>query len=121
VTAAAPGALPPLYSAGQVAKALGCSAWWVKEQARRRRVPFTLVGGSYRFTEEHFAEIISVFEERPAGSPPAPAGPARPSQPRAAPPAAARAPARLTARTPRRARNSAAAGAGTEQPGSARR
>ena len=54
-----------LHSPVEVAKALGCSEWWVKEQARRRRIPFTWIGGSYRFTAEHVREIIRVFEVRP--------------------------------------------------------
>ncbi len=57
--------LPPLYRAAAVAEALGCSEWWVKEQARRGRIPFIRTGGGYRFTAEHYAEIIRVFEERP--------------------------------------------------------
>lgn len=58
-------ALPHLYRPSEVAEALGCSEWWVKEQARRRRIPFTRVGGSYRFTAAHFVELVAVFEERP--------------------------------------------------------
>jgi excisionase family DNA binding protein len=58
--------LPPrLLAPREVARALGCSEWWVKEQARRRRIPFTKVGGAYRFTPEHLTEIIGIFEHRP--------------------------------------------------------
>jgi len=57
--------LPQLHSAADVAQALGCSEWWVKEQARRGRIPFTKPGGSYRFTVEHFVEIMRIFESRP--------------------------------------------------------
>ncbi|NJP75727.1 helix-turn-helix domain-containing protein [Streptomyces sp. AA8] len=57
--------LPRLFTPADVAEAIGCSAWWVKEQARQHRVPFTRLGGAYRFTAEHFAEIIRLFEERP--------------------------------------------------------
>ncbi|MEV6671087.1 helix-turn-helix domain-containing protein [Streptomyces sp. NPDC051162] len=60
--------LPHLYRPCEIAEALGCSEWWVKEQARQRRIPFTRVGGAYRFTVEHFAEIIRAFEERPLQS-----------------------------------------------------
>ena len=45
---------------------LRCSEWWVKEQARRRRIPFSWIGGSYLFTAEHVAEIVRLFEVRPA-------------------------------------------------------
>lgn len=53
------------YRPAEVADRLGCSAWWVKEQARRRRVPYCWIGGSYRFTEEHVAEIARICERRP--------------------------------------------------------
>ncbi|QKW07378.1 helix-turn-helix domain-containing protein [Streptomyces sp. NA04227] len=57
--------LPQLFRPAEVAEALGCSEWWVKEQARQRRIPFTRAGGAYRFTAEHYAEIVLVFEELP--------------------------------------------------------
>ncbi|MBT2507071.1 helix-turn-helix domain-containing protein [Streptomyces sp. ISL-98] len=60
--------LPHLFRPSEIAEALGCSEWWVKEQARQRRIPFTRPGGAYRFTSEHFAEIVRVFEERPLRS-----------------------------------------------------
>lgn len=58
-------ATPDVLTAADIAKSLGCSEWWVKEQARRRRVPFLMIGGSYRFTREHLDEIIRFFEFRP--------------------------------------------------------
>ena len=48
-------ALPRLYLPEEVAAVLGCSAWWVKDRARRRLIPFTRVGRAYRFTGEHLA------------------------------------------------------------------
>ncbi|MFI5703653.1 helix-turn-helix domain-containing protein [Streptomyces xanthochromogenes] len=57
--------LPHLFRPAEVATALGCSEWWLKEQARQSRIPFTRLGGAYRFTEDHVAEIIRLFEERP--------------------------------------------------------
>jgi hypothetical protein len=44
---------------------LRCSEWWVKEQARRRRIPYSWIGGSYLFTNEHVAEIVRLFEVQP--------------------------------------------------------
>ncbi|WSG81874.1 helix-turn-helix domain-containing protein [Streptomyces sp. NBC_01727] len=58
--------LPPSYSASEVAASLGCSEWWVKEQARRRRIPFMRSGGGYRFTSDHVREIFHILEERPS-------------------------------------------------------
>ncbi|MFZ3499309.1 DNA-binding protein [Streptomyces sp. 5.8] len=60
--------LPRLFGPDEIATALGCSAWWVRDRARRRLIPFTYVGGAYRFTSDHLAEIISLHEERPAGA-----------------------------------------------------
>jgi excisionase family DNA binding protein len=57
--------LPPTYSPAEVAEALDCSEWWVKEQARRRRIPFIRSGSGYRFTRAHVEEIFHIFEERP--------------------------------------------------------
>ena len=53
------------YRPAEVARLLRCSEWWVKEQARRRRIPYSWIGGSYRFTDDHIAEIIRLFEVRP--------------------------------------------------------
>ncbi len=59
------------YRAAEVARMLRCSEWWVKEQARRRRIPFSWIGGSYLFTDEHVAAIVRLFEVQPveAGTP----------------------------------------------------
>ncbi|MEO3839893.1 helix-turn-helix domain-containing protein [Streptomyces sp. B22F1] len=94
--------LPHLFRPEEVAKALGCSEWWVKEQARRRRIPFTRAGGAYRFTADHFAEIVRAFEERPVRTAePAPADRGASARPRRPPESAE--PVRLRARRPRRA------------------
>lgn len=73
----------------------------MKEQAR---IPFSKLGGSYRFTAEHFAEIVRIFESRPAesGSTAAAVAPVRRRQ--AAP--VAEPVTRLKARPPRRAQRS---------------
>jgi hypothetical protein len=93
------------YRPAEVARMLRCSEWWVKEQARQRRIPFSWIGGSYLFTEEHVAEIVRLFEVRPSDA----------TAPTAATGRASRRPAgetgestiRLSARTPRRARAAA--------------
>ncbi|MEU2568775.1 helix-turn-helix domain-containing protein [Streptomyces althioticus] len=98
-------ALPLTYSPAEVAKALDCSEWWVKEQARRRRIPFIRSGSGYRFTRAHVDEIFLIFEERPE----------QPNIPRtAATSTRRRVPeqvegptVRLRARRPRRARSAA--------------
>jgi hypothetical protein len=81
---------------------LRCSEWWVKEQARNRRIPYCWIGGSYRFTGEHLAEIVRLFEVRPTDqvSKSARAQPARTP----APGPGADTTMRLQARPPRRVR-----------------
>ncbi len=95
------------YRPAEVAQMLRCSEWWVKEQARRRRIPYSWIGGSYLFTPEHVAEIVRRFEVKPTdmGEPAPPAGRSvRRSADEQTEPAV-----RLRARVPRRARS-----AGTE-------
>jgi hypothetical protein len=96
------GGMTFFYRPAQVAERLHCSEWWVKEQARRRRIPFCWIGGSYLFTEEHIVAILQRFEV------PAADGAASVSaMPCPRPPAQlADAPEALRARPPRRARTS---------------
>lgn len=102
--------LPRLYRPEEIAEALGCSAWWVKDRARRGLIPHTRVGRAYRFTAAHLAEIVRLHEERPKRSlSSAPTGPAVTSPPaartraaRPPEPATASMPGRLRARPPRR-------------------
>ncbi|MEH0513406.1 helix-turn-helix domain-containing protein [Streptomyces sp. B21-079] len=102
--------LPRLYRPEEIAKALGCSVWWVKDRARRGLIPHARIGRGYRFTAGHLAEIVRFHEERPTGSASnaAAAIPAA-STPSAAGPRAAQPPmptttltVRLRARPPRR-------------------
>ncbi len=88
-----------LHSAADVARMLGCSEWWVKEQARKRRIPYSFIGGSYRFTDGHVAEIVRLFEVRPADGSESVAIPRQRSAQRAN-----ETTHRLTARTTRRTR-----------------
>lgn len=93
--------LPVLYKPGEVADAFEVSEWWIKEQARKGRIPFTRLGGAYRFTAEHVTEIIHLFEEAPPRS--AGASERVTVQSRRHSPTAPPTTVRLTARTPRRA------------------
>ncbi|MGW1758463.1 helix-turn-helix domain-containing protein [Streptomyces mirabilis] len=97
--------LPPTYSPAEIAEALDCSEWWVKEQARRRRIPFIRSGSGYRFTRSHVEEIFHILEERP-DQVNAPAIPATSTRRRTVVPFDAPA-VQLRARRPRRARNAA--------------
>ncbi|MFD7298593.1 helix-turn-helix domain-containing protein [Streptomyces sp. NPDC059897] len=93
-----------LHRPEEIADVLGCSAWWVKDRARRRLIPFTRVGRAYRFTSDHLAEIIRMHEARPAAPRQVTAAAPDPAPNRPASPRPETAPtARLRARPPRRA------------------
>jgi excisionase family DNA binding protein len=99
--------LPRLFCPAEIAEALGCSEWWVKEQARQKRIPFTRIGGAYRFTAQHATEIVVLFEERPTRGPLArDAAPAR-RPARKERPAGQEARTKLVARPPRRMQQTA--------------
>ncbi|MCO5973753.1 helix-turn-helix domain-containing protein [Actinoallomurus soli] len=44
---------PLLHTPDEAAEKLRCKPSWLKEQARKRRIPFTFIGGAYRFTDAH--------------------------------------------------------------------
>ncbi|QOV41557.1 helix-turn-helix domain-containing protein [Streptomyces ferrugineus] len=107
--------MPRLYRPEEIAETLGCSAWWVKDRARRRLIPHTRVGRAYRFTADHLAEIIRIHEAPapqraqrilPPANPPESTTPSR-ATPQARP-SASSAP-RLRARPPRRSQYGTAA------------
>lgn len=91
------------YRPAEVAAMLRCSEWWVKEQARRRRIPYAWIGGSYLFTEDHITEIVRLFEVRPVASRPV----VVPRQSRARNEGATGEALMLRARRPRRSRDAA--------------
>lgn len=38
---------------------------WLERQAAARKIPFTMLGGTYRFTTGHLAAIIRMHEKTP--------------------------------------------------------
>lgn len=86
---------PKLYTAEQLGESFQITAWWIKDQARQRKIPFTKVGGQYRFTEQHAEAIICLFEQQPEQH--LQSVPRRPSRTRGTDE-----PTQLRARTPRR-------------------
>lgn len=40
---------------------------WLQRQAAARKVPFTMLGGAYRFTPAHLAAIVRLHERGPGG------------------------------------------------------
>jgi excisionase family DNA binding protein len=54
--------LPVLYTTEEAADILRVRQGWLERQAAARKIPFTLLGGCYRFTVRHLHEIVSLFE-----------------------------------------------------------
>jgi len=96
------------YRPAEVAAMLRCSEWWVKEQARRRRIPYSWIGGSYLFTQEHITEIVRLFEVQPVEAQGSGGERSMPRRRRGMSTSDSNASVRLVARTPRRAREAAA-------------
>lgn len=79
-----------VYTVQQVADQLQIKASWLRARCEGREIPFTMLGGQYRFTDAHIEQIIAAHEEKPKGR-----APARPDSSNVT---------RLTAKTPPRLR-----------------
>jgi hypothetical protein len=70
VGAVSAGSFQLLYTADEAALILRVKPRWLKRQAAARKVPFTMLAGSYRFSARHLDEIARMHEKAPesAGS-----------------------------------------------------
>ena len=59
------GAPVAVHTLDEAAVILRVKPSWLERQAAARRIPFTMLGGSYRFTAEHLAAIVRQYEQRP--------------------------------------------------------
>lgn len=59
---------PTLYTAAEAAEILRVKKSWLERQAAARKIPFTMLGRSYRFTAAHLAAIIRMHEQAPVPS-----------------------------------------------------
>jgi excisionase family DNA binding protein len=57
---------PVLYTAAEAAGILRVKKSWLERQAAARKIPFTMLGHSYRFTPAHLAVIVQLYERGPA-------------------------------------------------------
>jgi excisionase family DNA binding protein len=55
-----------VHTIGEAAAILRVKPSWLERQAAARKIPFTMLGGSYRFTSDHLIAIIKQFERRPS-------------------------------------------------------
>jgi excisionase family DNA binding protein len=66
-----------MHTAEEAAKLLKVKRSWLERQAAARKIPFSMLGGSYRFSDEHLAEIVRIHEKVPLSSAPDAARPVR--------------------------------------------
>jgi excisionase family DNA binding protein len=60
--------IPTVYTAEEAAVILRVKKSWLERQAAARKIPFTMLGRSYRFTPTHLAAIVRMHEQAPAAS-----------------------------------------------------
>jgi len=57
-----------LYTTEEAAEILRVKKSWLERQAAARKIPFTMLGRSYRFTSAHLSAIVQMHEQTPAPS-----------------------------------------------------
>ena len=72
-----------LYTADEAALVLRVKPRWLKRQAAARKVPFTMLAGSYRFSARHLEEIMRIHEKAPGSEVPSEVPRQRPRRHRA--------------------------------------
>lgn len=60
-----PHGVPVVHTVAEAAWILRVKESWLERQAAARKIPFTMLGGCYRFTAEHLAEIVRLNEQVP--------------------------------------------------------
>jgi hypothetical protein len=66
--------VPVVHTTAEAAVILRVKESWLERQAQLRKIPFTMLSGSYRFTDEHLNEIVRLNEKLPLADSPAAAG-----------------------------------------------
>ena len=56
---------PAVYTLAEAAAILRVKESWLERQAAARKIPFTMLGGAYRFTTEHLTAIVRIHEKTP--------------------------------------------------------
>jgi len=54
-----------VHTLDEAAAILRVKPSWLERRAAARRIPFTMLGGSYRFTADHLTAIVRQYEQRP--------------------------------------------------------
>ena len=56
---------PTLYTAEEAAEILRVKKSWLERQSAARKIPFTMLGGAYRFSLAHIVAIVQMHEQAP--------------------------------------------------------
>lgn len=67
--AGTPGGYLVMHTAEEAARLLKVKRSWLERQAAARKIQFTMLGGSYRFSDRHIAEIVRMNEVAPLPAP----------------------------------------------------
>jgi len=59
-----------IHTLDEAATILRVKPSWLERQAAARKIPFTMLGGSYRFTADHLAAIVTQHENQPVPASP---------------------------------------------------
>jgi excisionase family DNA binding protein len=60
-----PAGAPAVHTLSEAALILRVKESWLERQAAARKIPFAMLGGSYRFTSEHLTAIVRIHEKVP--------------------------------------------------------
>ncbi|WP_171064633.1 helix-turn-helix domain-containing protein [Actinomadura soli] len=67
-----------IHTKEEAAEILRVKVSWLERRAAARQIPFTMLGGAYRFTDAHLAEIVRLNEQGALSSPATPVAARRP-------------------------------------------
>jgi len=59
-----------VYTKFEAAEILRVKVSWLERRAAKRLIPFSMLGGEYRFTDEHLQAILRLNESTPSAAPP---------------------------------------------------
>jgi len=59
-----------MHTTEEAARLLKVKQSWLERQAAARKIPFSMLGGSYHFSDQHLAEIVRIHEKAPLSSAP---------------------------------------------------
>jgi excisionase family DNA binding protein len=72
-----------VHTLDEAAAILRVKTSWLERQAAARKIPFTMLGGAYRFTPAHLAAIVRLHERGPGAETETAGREAAPRRPRA--------------------------------------